>query len=251
MRASMTAELRGLLRGRRQGWVLVFAVVGSLAGGITSGGIATQLSGVEPLELSTMSISRGAATPIAVALLAAVAIAGPYRDGGWLQPVLSEPRALPRALAGGVPMLGASVLLGLLAATVAAVSAGALAGFDPGSFALAASAHVVVTAIWGLWMLCLAHATRSPLLTIAVGVGMPVVVEPALAGLLAQLQLDPARWALPGQALRAVGEAGAGGGALLLPISAQALAIAVATIAICTLAAVLAAGLRMRAAQPR
>ncbi|WP_413316869.1 hypothetical protein AA0Z99_09590 [Agrococcus sp. 1P02AA] len=251
MRASMAAELRGLLRGRRQGWVLVLAVAGSLAGGLTSGAIAAQVGSVGPLELATMSVSRGAATPIAVALLAALAVAGPYRDGGWLHAVLGEPRALPRALAGAVPMLGLSLLLGLLSATIAAVSAAALVGFDLGALALAVSAHLLVTTIWSAWMLCLAHATRSPLATLAVGVGVPVIVEPALAGLMAQLRLDPARWALPGQALRAVGEVAAGGGAVLLPVPVGALAIAVAAIAACTLAAVLAAWLRMRAAQPR
>lgn len=247
----MAAEVRRLSRDRRQRWVLVFAVVASLGGGLLNAALAAQLGGVDAVELQTAIVSRGAATPLAIVLVMTIAVAGTYRDGSWLHAALAEPRPFRRLLVGAVPALAICLILALVSAGSATAAATVVSAIDPTSVVLATCLHLAVSSIWALWMLCLAHAVRSPIWTFAIGAGLPIVVEPAVAGLLTQAGLGGHRWALPGQALRAMAELPVLGDALLQPVPPEALPVAVTSIVVCTAAAATAAWLRLRGPQPR
>lgn len=250
-RASMAAELRRLTRDGRYRWILACSLLVSFGGGLVHAAIAAGLTGVEAIELQTAVISRGAATPLGVVLLMVVAIAGPYRDGSWLHAALAEPRASRRLLVSAVPIGAACAVVAVASAAAATAGAAVMGRIEPPSIMLSTALHLAVTQIWALWMLCLAHATRSPMLTLAIGAGLPILIEPATAGLLTQADLGDLRLALPGQALRALAELPATGGALLQPVPAEALPLAIVTIVICTGAAAASAWLRLRRPQPR
>ncbi|MCH1884199.1 hypothetical protein [Agrococcus sp. ARC_14] len=250
-RAGVAAELRQLSTDRRLRWILALAVGCSAIGGLVHAAIAAQLPGIDAIELQTAVVSRGAATQLAVVLLMSVAVAGRYRDGSWLQLALAEPRPSRRLLTAAAPALSASVLLALVSAASATAAAALVSRIDPPSLALATCLHVAVTTIWALWTLCLAHASRSPMLTLAIGAGLPIVVEPAAAGLLTQADLAGLRWAMPGHALRVLAELPATGGALLQPVPPEALPAALGTVIVCTAVLAAIAWLRLRGSQPR
>lgn len=249
--AGMAAAMLRLAQDVRPRWILACSVAASFGGGLVHGALAAQLGGIDAVELQTAVVSRGAATPLAVVLLMMVVVADPYRDGSWLHAALAEPLPLRRLLVSAVPALAACCLLALVSAAAATAGAGVTRPIEfavvAGSFGL----HLAVTSIWALWMLGLAHATRSPLLTLAVGAGLPIVVEPTLAGLLSQTDLGALRWLLPGNALRAVAEQPAIGGGLLQPVPPEALPAAIVTITACTLGIGTSAWLRLRGPQPR
>ncbi|MGM1028751.1 MAG: hypothetical protein ACQEWM_02625 [Actinomycetota bacterium] len=239
------------LRGRRLGWAVVLAAVGSFLGGLAMAGLALALDDVAALETSTVVVSRGSSATVAVAVLASLAVAGPYRDGSWLHAALAEPSPARRMLAGAVPVIALGVRLGAIAVVAAAAGAAVV---DPGTLAavpLVAAAHLPAVGVWSAWMLCLGHATRSPLATAAVGAGLPLMIEPALAGALAQSALADVRWLLPATSLRSLAELPVGDGALLdgppLALSPMLVAAALGW----TVIAGLAGWLRARAAQPR
>lgn len=250
-RAGMAAAMLRLARDVRLRWILAFSMVVSFGGGLMHGVLAERLGGIDAIELQTAVVSRGAATQLAIVLLMVVAVASPYRDGTWLHAALAEPRPLRRLLIFGAPLLALCVVLAAASAAAATAGASAVDQLEPGGVALSGSLHLAVMLLWALWLLCLAHATRSPMLTMVIGAGLPIVVEPALAGLLAQADLGTLRWLLPGQALRAIAELPATGGGLLQPVPAEGLPVAVATLVACTAAAVAAAWLRLRGSQPR
>lgn len=251
-RASMAAMLLGLAHDARLRWVLAVAVAASLVGGLLHGALAARLGGIDAIELQTAAVSRGAATQLVVVLVVLIAVAGPYRDGTWLQLALAEPRPTRRLLVSTVPVLAVCGALALVCASAATAGAGAAAGgIEPSAVVLPVGLQLVVSSIWTLWVLGLAHAVRSPMLTLAVGAGLPIVVEPAVAGLLTPAGLGSLRWALPGQALRALAELPATGGGLLQPVPSAALTPAILTIVVCTGAVGAAAWLRLRGPQPR
>ena len=241
------------MRGRRLAWCAAVATLGSFAGGLAMGALVVPFAGaIDPAEASTVVVSRGSAAQAAVAVLAGLAIAAPYRDGSWMHAALAAPSPMRRLLAGAVPVLALALGLGGLAIAAAAAGASLV---EPGALAAlpaAAGIHLAVVGVWTWWMLCLAHASRSALATLAVGQGLPLVVEPALAGLLAQTAMADARWALlPSLALRSLGELPSGGGAVLDgPPPEQAPLLLVALTA-WTAAATVVAWLRARRAQPR
>lgn len=247
----MTAAMVGLARDVRLRWILVFALIASFGGGLVHGAIAERLGDIDAIELQTAVVSRGAATPLAVVLVVLVAVAGPYRDGSWLHAVLAEPRPSRRLLVSAVPVLAGCAVLALASAVSATAGAAAAGRLEPDGVAVSVCLHLAVTSIWTVWVLSIAHATRSTMLTLAVGAGVPIVLEPTVAGLLAQADLGALRWLLPGQALRAIAELAATGGVLLQPVPTEALPTAVATIVACTAAVGTAAWLRLNGSQPR
>lgn len=247
----MTAAMVGLARDVRLRWVLVFALIVSFGGGFVHGAIAEALGDIDAMELQTAVVSRGAASPLAVVLVVLVAVAGPYRDGSWLHAVLAEPRPARRLLVSTVPVLAGCAVLALASAASATAGAAAAGRFEPDGVAVSVCLHLAVTSIWTVWLLGIAHATRSPILTLAIGAGVPIVLEPTAAGLLTQVDLGALRWLFPGQALRAIAELPATGGVLLQPVPIEAQLTAAATIVACTAAVGAAAWLRLRGSQPR
>lgn len=250
VRSGMAAELGLLLQDRRLGVLAVLAALCSLAAGFVTAALAARLGGVAPIELQLAVVSRGAASQLAVVLVMTIAVAGRYRDGSWLHAALAQPRPGRRLLVAATPLLPACLALGLLCALAAATGAAIVGRADPTAVLVPVCLHLAALSIWSLWMLGLAHLSRSPLLTLALGAGL-LMVEPAVAGLLAQAGLDGWRWLLPGQALRALAELPAVGGALLQPVPPAALPTAIAAIVACTGAIGAAAWLRLRGPQPR
>ncbi|WP_405216154.1 hypothetical protein [Agrococcus sp. Ld7] len=247
----MAAATLRLLHDSRLRWLFAGALLASFAGGLVHGALAARLGGMDAIELQTAAVSRGAATPLAVVLLVLIAVAGRYRDGSWLHEALAEPRPTRRLLVSAAPVLAACGAIALSCGAAAAAGSGAAGRIEPGLALVAVGLHLVVSGIWALWMLGVAHATRSTMLTLAIGAGLPVVVEPAIAGLLAQGDLGALRWLLPGQALRAIAELPATGGVLLQPVPPAVLPAALGTIVACTAAIGMAAWLRERGPQPR
>lgn len=239
------------LRGRRLWWSAVVAATGSLVGGLAMAALLLPFDGASAIESSVVVVSRGSSAAIAVALLASLGVAAPYRDGAWMHAVLAVPAPAPRLAASAVPVVALGVAVGGIAVSAAAAGAAIIDAGALASLPLAAASHLVVVALWSVWMLCLAHATRSPLATLAVGAGLPLVAEPAIAGALAHSAAPEARWLLPGTALRSLSELPVGSGVVLdgpPPEHAPALVVAVAG---WTALAVLAACARARGAQPR
>lgn len=249
-RALAAGELAAL-RGRRLWWAAVVAAAGSFVGGLAMAGLALQLDGVAAVEASTVVVSRGSSAAVAIAVLASLAAAGPYRDGSWLHAALAVPSPARRILAGAVPAAVLGLVLAVIAVAAAAVGAAVVDPQTLGALPLAGAAHVAVVVVWTVWMLCLAHATRSPLATLGVGAGLPVVVEPALSGLLAQSVLADARWLLPATTLRSLAELPVGQGAVLDGPAPEHAPLLVAAATGWTALAVLAGWLRARGAQPR
>lgn len=248
---SLLAGELAALRGRRLGWAGAVAAVGSFVGGLAMGALALPFDDAAAIEVSTVVVSRGSSAPVAVALLASLAVAGPYRDGSWLHAALAVPSPARRMLAGAVPVAGVGVALGTIAVIAAAVGAAVV---DPSALAalpLAGAAQLAAIGAWSVWLLCLGHATRSPIATLGIGAGLPVVVEPALSGLLALSPLAEARWLLPATSLRSLAELSVGDGALLDgPDLALAPLLATAVLG-WTAVAALAGWLRACGAQPR
>lgn len=219
--ARLASAEAAALRGRRLWWSAVVAAGGSLVGGLAMAGLLVAFDGASAVEWSTVVVSRGSTAPIAVALLASLGVASGYRDGSWMHAALAAPAPAMRIAASAVPTLAIGLGLGAVAA-VAAVAASVLV--DPGrlvsvgvlaALPLAVAVHVTVAVVWSAWMLCVAHATGSPLATLGIGAGLPLVIEPAVAGALAQTALADARWLLPGASLRSLAELPVGRGAVL------------------------------------
>lgn len=250
-RAGMAATTLRLAHDVRLRWILALALAASLAGGLVYGALAARLGDIDAIELQTAVVSRGAATQLAIVLVVLVAVAGPYRDGSWLHAALAEPRPSRRLLVSALPVLACCAALALVSAAAALAGAGLVGRLELSGVALAVSLHLAVSSIWALWVLGLAHAVRSPMLVLAVGAGLPIVVEPAVAGLLTQAELGALRWSLPGQALRAIAELPSAGGGLLQPVPSEALPAVIPTIVACTAVVGTAAWLRLRGAQPR
>ncbi len=248
---ALVAGALAAMRGRRLGWAVVVAAAGSFVGGLAMAGLALSFQGATAIETSTVVVSRGSAAPLAVTVLASLAVAGPYRDGSWLHAALAEPSPARRMLAGAVPVLALGVGLGAIAVAAAAAGAAVLGPSAVPALPLAGAAHLAVVALWSMWMLGLGHASRSPLATLGIGAGLPLVVEPALSALLAQTAIAEARWLLPATSLRSLAELPVGDGAVL---DGPTLALAPLLIAAAlgwTAAAALAGWSRARAAQPR
>lgn len=248
---ALVAGALAALRGRRLGWAAVVAAAGSFLGGLAMAGLALRFGGATAIETSTVVVSRGSSAPLAVAVLAGLAVAAPYRDGSWLHAALAAPSPARRMLAGAVPVVSLAIVLGVVAVAAAAAGAAILGPSPLAALPLAGAAHLGVVALWSTWMLGLGHATRSPLATLGIGAGMPLVVEPALSGLLAQTPLAEARWLLPATSLRSLAELPVGDGAVLDGPPPEAAPLLVIAALGWTAAAVLAGWLRARAAQPR
>jgi hypothetical protein len=249
--ARLTVAELAALRGRRLWWAAVVAATGSLTGGFAMAALVLPFERASAVESSIVIVSRGSTATVAVALLASLAVASPYRDGAWMHAALAAPSPALRMAASAVPVVALGTAVGAIALTAAAVGAAIL---DPAAVAalpLAAALHLAVVAVWSVWMLCLAHATRSPLATLAVGAGLPLVAEPAIAGALAQSSVPDARWMLPGATLRSLAELPIGTGAVIDgPPAAYAPMLAAAALT-WTAIAVLAAWSRVRGAPSR
>ncbi|MGY3127975.1 hypothetical protein ACVWW9_001474 [Agrococcus sp. UYP33] len=250
-RTLAAAELAAM-RGRRLGWAVVLAAAGSCVGGLAMAALVLPFDAAAAIEASTVVVSRGSAAAVAVAVLAALAVAGPYRDGSWMHAALAVPHVGRRLAAGAVPAVGLGVGLGAVAIASAAVGAALVDASALRALPAAAAAHLGAIAVWSVWLVCLAHATRSPLATLGIGAGLPLVAEPALAGLLAMTPMADARWwLLPGIALRSLAEVPVGEGVVLDGPSPAQLPLLLASVLGWTAAAALAAWLRARGAQPR
>lgn len=246
----VTAELAAL-RGRRLAVAAAVSAVGSLVGGLAMGALLLPFAEASPVEASTVVVSRGSAAPTAIAVLAALAVAAPYRDGSWMHAALGVPSPVARLVAGAVPIAAIAMGLGAIAVGAAAAGAAVVHPVALGALPLAGAAHVGAIAIWTVWMLGLAHASRSPALTLALGAGLPLVVEPAIAGLLAHSAAAEARWLLPALALRSLAELPVGDGSVLDGPPPE-LAPAIGAAAVCwTAVAAVAAWLRARGPLPR
>lgn len=245
------AEVRALLIGRRQGWALAIAIFGSAAGGAASSALVAQLGQMPALDAATTIVSRGSAALLAITLFAGLGVAGPYRDGAWVHAALAEPRPTRRLLNAAAPTVALGLALAATAALAAILGAAVVALPAASAIAIAMGAHLAVAALWSLWMLLLAHAMRSPLGVLAIGAGLPLVVEPLLGGLLAQTPMPEARWLLPSTALRALGELPVVEGAVIARLEPQLVPLVVIVVAGWTSVIVAAAWLRMRSPQPR
>lgn len=240
------------MRGRRAGWAIGIAAAGSWAGGLAMAALVLPFGEVAAIEASTVVVSRGSAAAVAVAALASLVVAGPYRDGSWVHLALAVPSAAHRLAVTALPAVGAGVALGAAAVAAAALGAALAAPAALTALPAAAAAHLGSIAVWSLWMACLAHAARSPLVTLGVGAGMPLVIEPALGGLLALTPLADARWSLlPATALRSLAELPVGAGVVLHGPTSDRAPLLLASVLGWTAAAALAAWARMRAAPPR
>ena len=239
------------LRGRRLWWSAVVAATGSFVGGVAMAAVLLPFDDASAVESSVVVVSRGSTAAVAVALLASLGVAAPYRDGAWMHAVLAAPAPAPRLAATAVPVVALGLGVGAIAVAATAVGAAIV---HPGALAalpLAATAHLAAVGVWSVWMLCLAHATRSPVATLAVGAGLPLVAEPGLAGAIAHSALPEARWLLPGTVLRSLSELPIGSGAVLDGPTPERVPMLVAAAAGWTALAVLAALARARGAQPR
>lgn len=239
------------LRGRGLWWAAVVAVGGSLLGGLAMAALVLPFDDIASLEASTVVVSRGSSTPVAVALLTSFAVAGPYRDGSWLHAALAVPRPARRMLAGAAPVIALGLGLGVLGVAAAAAGAAIVDASALAALPAAGAAQLAVVAVWSVWLLCLGHATRSPLATLGIGAGLPLIVEPALSGLLAQSSLGEARWLLPATSLRSLAELPVGDGAVLDGPPLELAPLLAATALGWTAIAALAGWLRARGAQPR
>ncbi|MGC5077268.1 hypothetical protein [Agrococcus sp. DT81.2] len=239
------------LRGRRLWWAVVVGGAGSFAGGFAIAALVLPFDEASAVESSIVVVSRGSTAAVAVALLASLAVAGPYRDGAWMHAALAAPSPGMRMIAGAVPVVALSTGVAAIAVTAAAAGAAVLDPDPLAALPLAAAGHLAVVAVWSVWMLCLAHATRSPLATLAVGAGLPLAVEPAIAGALALSAIPGARWLLPGATLRSLAELPIGIGAVVEgPSLADAPMLAAAALG-WTALAILAAWARAHGAPPR
>lgn len=247
---SAAGELAAL-RGRRLWWSAVVAAAGSLVGGMAMAGLVLPFEEASAIEASTVVISRGSASAVAVAVLASLAVAGPYRDGSWMQAALAVPSPAPRLVASGVPTVVLGAGIGAVAVASTAIGAGLVDPSALGALPPAAAAHLAAVAVWSAWMACLAHATRSPLATLGVGAGLPLVAEPAVAGALAQAAMPDARWLLPATSLRSLSELPVGDGAVLDGPPPGLAPVIVAAALGWSVLAVIAAWLRAGGAQPR
>ncbi|ERG63902.1 hypothetical protein L332_05390 [Agrococcus pavilionensis RW1] len=245
------AELATMLLGRRPWIPLTLALVGSGLGGLATGALLAHAAASTDLEAATVVIARGSAAQPAIAVLASLGVAAPYRDGSWMHAALAHPRPAHRlALSIGSTLVPA-LLLAALSSAAALAGAAALVRPSLDAALVVVSIHLGTAAAWAVWMAALAHASRSPLLVLAVGLALPLLVEPGIAGALALAGLDGVRWLLPGQALRAVSEGIVAGGTVLAPIGAAELRLAAAALVGWSAVAVLAAWARLRGGRPR
>lgn len=247
----LRAEARSLLIGRRQGWALAVAVLGSLAGGAASSALVAQLGQMPALDAATTIVSRGSAALLAITLLAGLGVAGPYRDGAWVHAALAVPGPTRRLIIAASPVIALGLLLAAVAALAAILGAAVVALPAASAIVIAVSAHLAIAALWSLWMLLLAHAIRSPMGVLAIGAGLPLVVEPLVGGLLAQTSTPEVRWLLPSTALRAIGELPVVEGVVIARLDPQLVPLVVAVVAGWTAVLAAAAWLRMRSPQPR
>lgn len=245
------AEVVATVLGRRA-WVwLIVAVFGSAVSGLISGGLLSQMSSASAIEQATVIVARGSAAQIAIVVLASAGIAGAYRDGSWMHAALACPNAARRLGIGLAAVLPITVALGAVSAVAAIAGAAPFARADPPALVIAIGLQLLISGIWGLWIISLAHAVRSPLVVLAIGLGLPLVVEPGLGGGFALAGVDGLRWLLPGQALRAVAERAAGEGAVLAGVEDAALVTAILATVGWSALALAGAWWRMRGAQPR
>ncbi|WP_035254969.1 hypothetical protein [Agrococcus lahaulensis] len=240
------AELVAMLGGRRPWLPLALAVVGSALAGLAAGGLLAQTGASSDLEAATVVVARGSAAQLAIVVLASLGVAAPYRDGSWMHAALANPSAARRLALSIAAMLVPALLLAVLSSAAALAGAAALVRPGAGAVLVAAGIHLATSAAWAVWMAALAHASRSPMLVLAAGLALPLLVEPGIAGALALASLDGLRWLLPGQALRALAEGIVADGAVLARIDAAAMRLGGAAAVGWTAIVVLAAWARMR-----
>jgi hypothetical protein len=245
------AELAAMVLGRRPWIPGAIALVGSGLAGLAVGGLLSQAAASSDLEAATAIVSRGSAAHLAIAVLASLGVAGPYRDGGWMHAALAHPRPAPRLALTVVPMLLPALILAALSSAAAVAGAAALVQPSLDATLAATGIHLGTCTAWAVWMAALAHASRSPMLVLAVGLALPLIVEPAVSGVLVAAGLGGFRWLMPAQALRALAEGVVVDGAVLAPVGDEPVRLAVAALVGWTAIAVLAAGARLRGARPR
>lgn len=240
------AALAAMLLGRRPWIPLVIAVAGSALAGLAIGGLLSQAPASSDLEAATAIVARGSAAQLAIVVLASLGVAGPYRDGAWVHEALAHPRPARRLALSLVPMLLPALALAAVSSAAAVAGAAVLVQPGLGAILTATGLHLVASTAWAVWMAALAHATRAPMLVLAVGLALPLIVEPGIGGALVAARLDDLRWLMPSHALRAVVEGVVVDGAVLAPVGDAALRLAAAALALWTAVALLAAFARLR-----
>lgn len=245
------AELAAMLLGRRLWIPVAIAVVGSALAGLAVGGLLSRAAASSDLEAATAIVARGSAAQLAIVVLASLGVAGPYRDGAWLHAALAHPRPARRLALTAVPMLVPALLLAAVSSATAVAGAAVLVRPSLGAILTATGVHLVASTAWAAWMAALAHATRSPMLVLAVGLALPLIVEPGIGGALVGAGLDGLRWLLPCHALRALAEGTVADGAVLAPIGDDAVRVAASAALGWTVIAVLGAWARLRGTRPR
>lgn len=244
------AEALATLVGRRAGVVLALAIAGSVVAGLVAGALLAQLEAGDG-ETAVAIVSRGSAAQLAITVFASLSIAGPYRDGSWMQSALALPSAALRLLVSVLLVLLVASAVAVVADGAAVAGAAAFAKAGPSALLRAVAVSLFASGIWAVWMAGLAHATRAPMLVLAVGVGLPLLLEPGLASALSLTEVEQVRWLLPTTALRALSEGYVEDPVMLAPVGTEAIGLAIAAVLSWTALAVAAAWIRMRGAQPR
>lgn len=214
MRDVVRAELLRLRGGRRIAVLAAVAVGASTASALSTALLVGALRPA-PLEAAVVAVHRGSAASVAIALAVAVLVGADHRHGtaalAWMQ------------LGGRRRLLVIAAVQVALAATLAALGGGmalaavgllADAAFEGAPAVLAA--HVALMALWSTWLVCVVTLTGSMLTTVACGLAVPLVVEPAVAGALVAAGAPGFERMLPTTALRMLGELAAAGERVVL-----------------------------------
>ncbi|SDH34058.1 hypothetical protein [Agrococcus jejuensis] len=200
----MRAEVLRLRGGRRIAVIVAVAIAATVASALSTALLVGALA-PDPLEASVVAVHRGSAAALAVALAVGLLVGADHRLGtaslAWMQ--LGGRRRL--VVVAGVQTALAAILA-LASGGVALAIVGALAGAALEAVPLVLVAHVALMMLWSTWLTCSVVITRSQLVTIAVGIVGPVVVEPAVAGALAAAGARGFERLLPSTALRMLGE---------------------------------------------
>ncbi|GAA2171401.1 hypothetical protein GCM10009846_05120 [Agrococcus versicolor] len=213
-RAAMGSELLRLRGGRRALAIGASAVVATLVATAPVVLLASTLA-PGPAEAAAAAVHRGSGAHVGVAVAVGLLVGADHRHGtatlGWLQ--LGGHGRLA-AVAAGQALL--AVLLATASASIALLLVASLAGVPLDGIPLALGVHVALTVLWSAWLVCLVTVTRSTLVTIACGVLVPAVLEPAISGSLAMVGAAGVQRLLPGTALRMLGELAAPGDRVVL-----------------------------------
>jgi hypothetical protein len=213
-RAALGSELlrlRGTRRALAIGATALLATLAATAAAVLL--VSTHAPGAA--EAAIVAIHRGSGAQVGVAVAVGLLVGADHRHGtatlGWLQ--LGGHGRLA-AVAVGQAIVAIVVATACAAIALALVTA--LTGAPMRDIPLALGSHVALAVLWSWWLVCLATLTRSTLVTIACGVLVPAVVEPAIAGSLAMVGAEAVQRLLPSTALRMLGELEAPGDRVVL-----------------------------------